>query len=91
MLFLVFPAVVFAGDGVTIVFKSGSTAYLNNGFKQIEKGISKSEDKTRDSYYVKLDLGGAPFYLNLETVAVVCRDRCKSMEIVQPPKSDGNN
>ena len=77
------PSYAFAGDGATIVLKNGTTVYLNKGFKQIESGIRSAFRNNSKSLYIEVKLGTAPFYINLDNVAIVCRDQCSSMKSVE--------
>ncbi len=87
-LLFVFPSTALAGDGATVIFKSGKTIYLNSGFKQIESGLNKSSGNSSNNVYVKLELAESPIYINLDTVAIVCRDNCKSMKLIETEKDE---
>lgn len=75
-----------AGDGATIILKSGAVIYLLNGYQQIVDGMRTFNKKGDYNYYLQVNLENAPFFLNLGEVALVCRDQCRSLQIVHPKK-----
>jgi hypothetical protein len=81
----------FAGDGATIIFKSGTLVYVSNGYQQIVSALKEFNKKGTDNYNMEVNIEDATFFINLGTVAIVCRDRCKSMEILSKKDKDGRD
>jgi hypothetical protein len=81
---LVAPDLAFAGDGATIVFKSGVIVTLNNGYKQLVDGMKDLRAKGSQNFPVEILIEGTSFFVNLGEVAVLCRDACSSLTIVSP-------
>jgi hypothetical protein len=78
------PAVAYAGDGATIVFKSGVIVALNNGYKQLVDGMKDLRTKGSQNFPVEILIEGTSFFVNLGEVAVLCRDTCSSLTVVSP-------
>ena len=78
------PRVAFAGDGATIVFKSGVIVALNNGYKQLVDGMKDLRAKGSQNYPVEILIEGTSFFVNLGEVAVLCRDTCSSLTVISP-------
>ncbi|NLF24418.1 MAG: hypothetical protein GX589_02005 [Deltaproteobacteria bacterium] len=83
---LVWSGPALAGDGATIILKSGAVIYINNGYQQVVDGLSKFNTKGDYNHHLLVNIADAPFYINLGTVALICRDRCRSLEITVPKK-----
>ncbi len=88
ILALTLPRAAYAGDGATIVFKSGVIVTLNNGYKQLVDGMKELRTKGSQNFPVEILIEGNSFFVNLGEVAVLCRDSCSSLTIVSP-KSQG--
>ncbi len=81
-----FAAPAYAGDGATIIFKSGTVVYMNNGYQQIAAALVELNKKGGENYTTEVKIEDATFHINLGAVAIVCRDRCSSMQII--PKKE---
>lgn len=80
---LTIPA-AYAGDAATIVFKSGVTITLNNGYKQLVEGMKGLRGKGAENYPVEIQIEGTSFFINLGEVTVLCRDTCSALNMVFP-------
>jgi hypothetical protein len=78
----------YAGDGATIVLKSGAIVFIPNGYSQIVAGMKGLKLKGSENYPVELNIEGNTFFINLGEVAVLCRDRCESLTIINPKKEE---
>ena len=86
------PATSFAGDGATIIFRSGIRAYVNKGYSKILDAMKTMGNSDSRHAIVQLDIEGAPFLLNVAEVVILCRDDCTSLEVVDtrdPARSKG--
>ena len=83
LVLVVAPANALAGDGATVIFKSGQMILIDNGYGQIVESM-KSLNLGKDSQHkiISLDVGGGEFILDLAQVVVVCRDVCKSVTVL---------
>jgi hypothetical protein len=81
---LAFPHVAHAGDGATIVFKSGVIVTLHNGYKQLVDGMKELRAKGSENFPVEILIEGNSFFVNLGEVAALCRDSCSSLTLVSP-------
>lgn len=81
---LMSPYSAYAGDGATIVFKSGVVVTLNNGYKQLVDGMKELRAKGSQNFPVEILIEGNSFFVNLGEVAVLCRDSCSSLTLVSP-------
>lgn len=79
---LVMPASAFAGEGATIIFRSGLVVLVDNGYKQILDGVLSLNNKSTDHKILQLNLEGGSSLINLAEVAIVCRDRCTGVEVI---------
>ena len=79
---LSFPNQAFAGDGAKIVLKSGIIIFINNGYQSVIEEMMKLNRNSQDHRIVKLTIEGGTFLLNTAEVVLVCRDRCKSLEVI---------
>ena len=86
LLITIFSSTAFAGDGATIVLRSGVKLYFANGYKQLVNGVKEFNKKSSENYIAELNIAGDTFMINLDEVAVLCRDRCSSIEITNPKK-----
>jgi hypothetical protein len=84
LLMLMLPYSAYAGDGATIVFKSGVVVTLNNGYKQLVDGMKELRSKGSQNFPVEILIEGNSFFVNLGEVAVLCRDSCSSLTLVSP-------
>lgn len=78
-----------AGDAVTVIFKSGQIVYLREG------GYQKVIDAVRGGSggkFVELTVNGGTFLLSVEDIALVCRDDCRNIVVShqQDPKRAQN-
>jgi hypothetical protein len=80
-------APAYAGDAATIVFKSGVTITLNNGYKQLVEGMKGLRGKGAENYPVEIQIEGTSFFINLGEVTVLCRDTCSALNMVFPKPS----
>ena len=87
LVILTYPGAVFAGDGATIVLKSGAIITINNGYSQIVSGMKEFNRRGTQNFNAEVNLEGTTFYINLADVALVCRDECKSLTITRPKES----
>jgi hypothetical protein len=78
------PGKAFAGDGATVVFKSGVIIALNNGYKQLVDGMKDLRTKGSQNFPVEILIEGTSFFINLGEVAVLCRDTCSSLTVISP-------
>jgi X-X-X-Leu-X-X-Gly heptad repeat protein len=81
---LALPCAAYAGDGVTVVFKSGVIVTLNNGYKQLVDGMKELRTKGSQNFPVEILIEGNSFFVNLGEVVVLCRDSCSSLTLVAP-------
>ena len=86
LLNLLVAAPALAGEDVTIVFKSRAIVHIRNAYKQIANGLKDFNRRAGgvENYMLELNLEGNTFFINLADIAVLCRDRCRSMEIIFP-------
>jgi len=79
----------FAGDGATLILKSGASVFLDNGYKQLVDGMQSLKKSGAENYPMEVNIENTTVYVNLGEVAVLCRDKCSSLEIKRPPRQDG--
>ena len=72
----------YAGDGVTVVFKSGQVVRIDDGYRQVVDAMKALEGTELRHKIVELNLGGGSFLLDVADAVVVCRDRCDSLKIL---------
>lgn len=77
-----------AGDGATILFREGHVAYLANGYTTLVEEYKKLNSKDASHSIVELKLESSPFLINLAEVVIICRDRCTSLEVIDPRRTD---
>ncbi len=78
---LIIPAnQCFAGDGATLIFKSGQVVFLDNGYKTLSTGLLKLGQN--QSSRMELTLEGSSFVIDLSEINILCRDRCTNMVVV---------
>ncbi|WKZ57423.1 MAG: hypothetical protein QY326_01785 [Bdellovibrionota bacterium] len=86
------PLAAWAGDGATIIFKSGQVITFPDGFRQVSQAF-RSLDGTKDNEkkVVELNLGGGTYVLQLNDIEMVCRDQCSNATIKHQlaPKKEG--
>lgn len=82
--------VAFAGDGATILFREGQLAYISNGYSQIAEAYKRLNKESSPHNIVELKLESNPFFINLSEIVVICRDRCTSLELVDPRRSSAS-
>jgi hypothetical protein len=76
-----------AGTGATLVFREGQVVYLDDGYATLVEAY-KNMDKHADSRkIIEMTLNGSSFLLDLSQVVIVCRDKCASIQVVDPRKS----
>ncbi len=75
-------ASAFAGDGATLVFKSGQVVYLNYGYQVLATAMSNQFARGQTHAVVELAQEGSSSLVNISEVVVLCRDRCKNLEVI---------
>ena len=78
------PRLAFAGDGATIIMKSGVVITITNGYNQLVTGMRSLKSTGVQNYPVEILIENTSFYVNLGEVALLCRDTCSSMTITSP-------
>lgn len=81
------PRLAFAGDGATIILKSGVVVTITNGYNQLATGMRALKSTGVHNYPVEIEIENTSFYVNLGEVALLCRDTCSSMTITSPRQS----
>jgi len=81
---MVLPKAAHAGDGATIIMKSGVVITINNGFAQLVAGMKSLKSSGVQNYPVEIEIENTSFFVNLGEVALLCRDTCSSMTIATP-------
>ena len=76
------PLPAFAGEGATIVFKSGAVVFVADGYKELVSGMRDLNRTKTENFYIEINLEGNSFFLNIAEIAVICRDRCRSLELI---------
>lgn len=84
---MAFPVRANAGDGATIIMKSGVVITINNGFAQLVAGMKSLKSSGAQNYPVEIEIENTSFFVNLGEVALLCRDTCSSMTITTPRQS----
>ena len=75
----VLPMPAFAGEAATIIFSSGASVKINNGYSQLAtelKAFNKVNSGGGDSYIAEINIEGSTFFINVAEVALICRDAC---------------
>lgn len=82
-LFIIFlPSAVLAGEGVTLVFKSGQVVSINDGYRAVVSAMRSLDKKSTEvNKIVELSVGGSTFLLNMAEVVIVCRDECSNLQV----------
>ena len=78
------PRLALAGDGATIIMKSGVVITITNGYNQLVTGMRSLKSTGVQNYPVEIMIENTSFYVNLGEVALLCRDTCSSMTITSP-------
>lgn len=78
------PRLARAGDGATIIMKSGVVITITNGYSQLVTGMRSLKSTGVQNYPFEVVIEGTSFYVNLGEVALLCRDTCSSMTIASP-------
>lgn len=78
------PRCALAGDGATIIMKSGVVITITNGYSQLVAGMRSLKTTGVQNYPVEIVIENTSFYVNLGEVALLCRDTCSSMTIAPP-------
>ena len=76
------PATALAGQGVTLLFKSGDLVRLDDGYEQVVRAMRKQGEQL-----IELNSGGNSLFVRIEEVLVACRDTCPSMQRIAPRKN----
>lgn len=76
-----------AGDGATILFREGQVAYINNGYAQLVDNYKQLNRSNSEHNIIELKIESSPFLINLAEVVLICRDRCTSVELMDPRRS----
>lgn len=78
-----------AGDGVTVIFKSGQVVVMDYGYQKIVDQVKASgRSQSNTNSFVELTVNGGSFLLSLDEIALVCRDDCRNLVVShqQDPK-----
>jgi len=75
------PATALAGDGVTLIFKSGQVVKMKAGYEKIISQVKSQSGKISPSSFIELNIEGETLLVNLDGIALVCRDNCSSAEV----------
>lgn len=76
------PLTALAGEGATLIFKSGQVVQISDGYLEISRAMM-SLDKTHvQSRVIELNIGGNTFIINMSEVALICRDKCTGLKII---------
>ncbi len=84
LLVTIAPRLALAGDGATIIMKSGVVITITNGYSQLVSGMRSLKTTGVQNYPVEIVIENTSFYVNLGEVALLCRDTCSSMTITTP-------
>lgn len=68
-----------AGEGATIIFRSGLVVTLNNGYEQI---FSQLKTAKAGPNLVSLNIAGSDFTIDVSEIVVLCRDQCNAMGVM---------
>jgi hypothetical protein len=74
-----------AEEGVTLVLKSGVVVFLRDGYKQLVLNVKGHSAGGSAGRWYELNLDGHPFLVDLNEIAILCRERCDSMTILRRP------
>ena len=77
----------YAGDGATLLFREGHVAYVGNGYASLVDEYKKLNRQDSKHHIIELKIESSPFLINLAEVVIICRDRCTSLEVMDPRKS----
>lgn len=69
-------------EQATVVFKSGLVVTVDSAYKQLAEAIKRG---AKDSV-AELSIQGNTFFVRLEEIVVVCKDRCSPMTVVSPAR-----
>ena len=75
-----------AGDAAMVVFRSGQMVRVDDGFRQIADALKALDGTEHRHKVVELNLGGGTFLIDVADAAIVCRDRCDSLKIIETKK-----
>ena len=81
------PRLAYAGDGATIIMKSGVVITITNGYSQLVTGMRSLKSTGVHNYPMEIEIENTSFYVNLGEVALLCRDTCSSMTITSARQS----
>jgi hypothetical protein len=73
-------ASAWAGEGATIIFRSGQTIMLDSGYNEIAAAV-KAHTNKRTSEIVSLNIGGNEILLDVSEVVLLCRDSCRTLRL----------
>lgn len=82
------PLAAWAGDAATIVFREGHIAYISNGYAALVQEYKNLNEASKPHKIIELKIESSPFLINLSEVVIVCRDRCTSLEVIDPRRSN---
>ena len=77
----------YAGDGATLLFREGQLAYVANGYSALVEEYKKLNRNDSKHNIIELKIESSPFLINLAEVVIICRDRCTSLEVMDPRRS----
>lgn len=91
ILSLILVSQAWAGDGATVIFKSGQVVQIDDGYRQIVESMKTLNGASTDHKILELTIGGSSFLLNISEVVIVCRDNCSNVVILHQldPKRGG--
>ena len=80
---------VWAADGATLIFKSGQVIYIDGGYQVLSNAMLalNKKDNLHNST-IQLTLEGSSFVVNVADINILCRDRCKNIELLDFNNSD---
>ena len=84
LLVLLSAQTALAADPAYILFREGKEANLRDGYKRLMTEIrKKARGQTGASNIVEINLDGNPFFINIDEIAVLCRQPCNSFQVKQ--------
>ncbi len=70
------PLSALAADAATVIFDSGQTIRVDDGFRQIAEAMKSGKPEV-----LELAVGSATVLLNIREIVVLCRDQCRGVGI----------
>lgn len=72
-----------AADGAYIVFEDGKEANLRDGYKELMSAMRELKQSGKDQKVVEINLDGNSFFIDAAQITVLCKDPCRSFEVVR--------